>query len=304
MKISNPQRFFSELKDDVNYSAKKRLSTLMTRGDVIRKFCSFDSSIESDWHTSEKPDDIWVKFSYDAGFTYPLKFKFKDNFLVKHEVFTTTAVQDNQIVIDLSNYTTAMFDSAINGHISVYSRNAEGWISNMPEFAYKFDATNRNLLIKFSTDVPDDSENIVVMIQVDGSSAMALAVASPVYSSPVSAIPSIYDEELGVCNVLDEAIPQITCSSKFEDINRFSLKVVSADSNVVGKVKLSFSCNTTQWEETIDVTGTETWVSLTPPERLTGTMIITRLTSDPSDTLKDEDLVISLYITNIKVEIV
>lgn len=42
MKINNPQRFFPQLSNDPNYSEKKRLSTLMTRGDVIRKFCSFD----------------------------------------------------------------------------------------------------------------------------------------------------------------------------------------------------------------------------------------------------------------------
>lgn len=304
MKINSPQRFFPELKDDLNYSAKKRLSTLMTRGDVIRKYCSFDSSIESDWHIEETSNDIWIKFSYDGGLTYPLKFKYKNNLLVKQEVLTSTSVINGRIEYDLSTYTDPLYGAVKNGHISIFSRNDEGWMRSLYDFEYLFDDSRRFLIVQLYSDVPEDSQNVVAMIEVDGTSAMALAIASPVYSSPITAIPSVYIEEFGVCNLLDEGIPQITCTTKFEDVNRLSLKIRSADSAITGVVKLAFNCGSTSWEETFEVSGVETWVSITPPERLSGTMVITRLIDDAADTLKSDDLVISLCITNIKAEII
>jgi hypothetical protein len=306
MKINNPQRFFPQLSNDPNYSEKKRLSTLMTRGDVIRKFCSFDSSIESDWHISETPDDLWIKFSYDGGFTYPLKFKYKNNLLVKQEVLTSTSVVDGLVEFNLTNYSDPLYGAVKNGHISIFSRNNEGWMRNLYDFSYLFDDSRRVLMVKLLTDVPEDSINIVSMIEVDGTSAMALAIASPVYSSSITAIPSVYDEEFGICNLLDEGIPMITCTTKFEDVNRLSLKMRSADPNVSDKqVKLAFNCGSTSWQEVFDeITATEKWVSITPPERLTGTLTITRLLEDSADTLKADDLVISLCITNIKAEII
>lgn len=177
-------------------------------------------------------------------------------------------------------------------------------MQSLYDFRYIFDDKARTLSVQILCETPGDSENIIAMIEVDGTNAMALAVASPVYSSSINAIPSVYDEEFGVCNLLDESIPQITCTTKFEDVNRLSLKLVSADSNVTGNVVLAFQCGEVSWEETITVTDKESWIELTPENRLTGTMVITRVYGSSFDTLKNDDLVISLCITNIKAEVI
>lgn len=305
MKINNPQRFFTELSSDINYSAKKRLSTLMTRGDVIRKYCSFDSSAESDWHIEENPlNDTWIKFSFDAGFTYPLKFRYKNNLIIKQEVLTATSVVDGLVTFDLSIYSESMYDAMKNGRISLVSQDESGWTSNIYDFKFIFDDQERTLKMQINSELPIDSKSIIAIIGIDATTPMALAVASPVYSSTINAIPTIYDETFGVCNVLDESIPQITCTTKLENVNKVSVKVISSDSNVTGNVKLAFACGSITWEEVIPVTSAEEWVVLNPPHSLSGTLVITRVIADSADTLKSDDLVISLCVTNIKVEIV
>lgn len=304
MKINNPQRFFTELSSDINYSAKKRLSTLMTRGDVIRKYSTFDSAIESDWHIEETPDDTWIKFSYDAGFTYPLKFRYKNNLIIKQEVLTATSVIDGLVTFDLSTYNEAMYDAMKNGRISLVSQDESGWTSNIYDFKFIFDDETKTLKMQINSELPIDSKSIIAIIGIDATSPMALAVASPVYSSTINAIPTIYDETFGVCNVLDESIPQITCTTKLENVNKVSIKVISSDPMITGNVKLAFACGSITWEEVIPVTSTETWVVLNPPSSLSGTLVVTRVTADSADTLKSDDLVISLCITNIKVEII
>ena len=65
MKINNPMKYFPELNkvDAVLYNDLMFKSTLMTRGDIIRKYAPFDSSVETDWHTGEidEVNDKWVK---------------------------------------------------------------------------------------------------------------------------------------------------------------------------------------------------------------------------------------------------
>jgi hypothetical protein len=307
MKINNPQRFFVA-NNETDYLAKKRLSTLMTRGDVIRKYCSSDSSIEADWHAELADADAWIKFSFDGGFTYPLKFKFKNDILVKHEISFETTQIDEFLTIKLDGYTDSLFEEASNGVVSVFFQDADGFLRNVSEFGYKFAADETtleyNLLIKFFSEIPADAVKAIVSIQVNANNAMALAVATPVYSSQIAAIPSLYDEKLGICNILDESIPQITCNTKFENVNRMAIKVVSADSNVTGNIKLSFTCGSSSWVEIVPVGATEEWFELSLEDRLNGTMVITRIVDDVEDTLKDDDLVISAFITNIKVEII
>lgn len=304
MKIGNPLRFFVGRSDEAGYSDKKLGSTLVARKDFVTKYCSIDSAVELDWHTEEQNDDVWVKISYNGGFTYPFKFKYKNNFLLKHEVITIETVVNNRVEFDLSSYSNSLFEETKSGHISLLSKNNEGWLRNLYDFSYTFDDENRKLIVDIISEIPNDSASILLIINIDNASAMALAVASPVYSTNITAIPSVYDEEFGACNVLDESIPQITCTTKFDDINKLSLKLCSADENVEGNVELAINCGGTSWSEVVAVTKTETWVNLNIPNRLTGTCVISRVIGSSADTLKSNGDTISLCVTNIKVEII
>ena len=310
MKINNPMKYFPELNkvDAVLYNDLMFKSTLMTRGDIIRKYAPFDSSVETDWHTGEidEVNDKWVKFSFNGGLTYPLKFSFKNEFIIKLTKDGVFGINDN-LDFDLSSYSTAVYEAASNGVISLNSVDEKGWRTNIIAFKYQYNDETKHLVINLLADLPADSKGVVLTIGVDGSNSNALAVSSPVYSTLINAIPTVYDETYGICNLLDENIPSVTCLTKLEDINVLSLKVVTSDLSVTNKtVDLRFNCGNTEFTQTIPVKNTEEWVSINLPNQLSGTLIITRQYNSTNDTLNETmdgvKSILSVCITNIKVE--
>lgn len=316
MKISNPTKFFPALNDlDENsrssYDQLAWDSILMSRGDIIRKFATFDSAIESDWHVGSPLEvDKWIKFSFNGGVTYPLKFQYKNDLIIKIAKDEKYKALDT-VEFALSSYSESVYQAVKNGFLSLTSFHNEldsdqniinVWYSNILNFSYSFNDDTRILTIKLLSDIPSNSDGIMLTIGMDGSNSNALAVSTPLFSSTTGAIPTVYTEEFGICNLLDSKIPAITCLTKFEDVNGLALKVITSDETKIGNVELLFSCGTTSWSQVISVSTTEEWISINVPNQLTGTLVIQRNFNSSNDTLKDDDLVISMCITNIKME--
>lgn len=326
MKISNPMRFFPELMKNEDPTAFNTLawnSVLISRGDIIRKYAPIDSQNESFWHTGNaNNDDKWVKFSFDGGITYVLKFQFKNNLVLKIRKDGQFNPLD-EIEFDLTSYSVSVFEAAKNGLLSLTSIHVETdsstndestWYSNISNFSYSFieEDDSKVLKIKLLADVPSNSSGIMLTIGVDGSNTNALAVSSPIFSSTTGAIPTVYDEEFGICNLLDNKISSITCLTKFEDVNSLSLKVVSADETVSGNIVLAFGCGSSNYDDgtwpsqVIPVDNVEKWVTINVPRSITGTLVIKRIFDSVDDTLKSNselnDVIISAVITNIRME--
>ena len=120
----------------------------------------------------------------------------------------------------------------------------------------------------------------------------------PVYSSFESAIPTVSDEVYGTCNYLSKtnsSLTNITLLSRFVNIKRICLYVVSMDGNI-GNVSLNVKFGQNEVDKVINVSSIENWVYIENTQNSSGEIIITRV-SDNNDTLNDICIV-----TGIRVE--
>lgn len=302
MKINNPTKFFPEGTTAANYDAIKNRSTIMTRGDVIRKFAEYDSVTESEWHTVEDPEkDSWVKFSFDAGRTYPLKFRFKNTLLMKL-LKNDVPAMSSELEFDFSGYSDLDYVSIKNGRVSLYAVSTDEYYTNLPFFRYKFDDDTKKLKVISLMDSPDDTAKTMLMIELDGHSAMAMAVPTPVFSSFVWFTTAEYNEELGWVGLLGDGHSELTANANFDSVTKLYLKVRSVDDSATGNIVVRIQCGSAEaFTSVVPVTGTEVWqeIDLTGHTPLNGTLHIERVMNDSRDTLGDVDVAI----TNVKIDI-
>lgn len=304
MKINNPTKFFPELSGEQNYLNAKHRSTIVTRGDIIKLYAKDPKLIDSEddpsfWHLNPVPGDNWWKMSFDAGQTFPIKMKFEGNsfstsFHVEND-FTQNAI--SSFIIN-ENY-----DELKEGNIRLFETDNQGFQIENKNFKFKFDDSTSGLIIKFmgSPITGDELSSYDVTIKT-GIDAQAYGVETLIFSSTVSAIPTVYNPSYGTCNYLDSEFSSIECLTRLSNVNKIKLKVISADPLLGGNIILKFKCGSTVFTQTIAVTTEEELVDIVLPNMMSGTLIIERLYDNANDTLKDNGIVISAIITEIKVE--
>lgn len=303
MKISNPTKFFSANPNDPGYQEFKDRATIMTRGDILRKFAVTDSSIESDWHFEENAkEDTWVKFSFDAGKSYPLKFKYKNTLLMKFLKDGAPEV-GTAMEFDFSDYSDVDYSSIRNGRLSVYALNAEGYVTSLPCHRYRFNDGDKTLTLIIVMDPPEDSVKTMVTVELDGHSAMAMAVPTPVFSSFVGFTEYSTIEELDMVGIELSDDSAHVSSTNLDNVSKLYVKVMSADGSVSGKIALRVKCGAVDVIRHIDVTPNEMWREVPLPSALTGQLELSRAPGDEGDTLKRDGQTITCYLTNVKVVI-
>lgn len=301
MKVNNPTKFFSELNGAENYLKAKQRATIVTRGDFIKLYAATDSANPADWHIEAEEGDAWWKMSFDAGQTFPIKMKFEGNSFSTSFHDTTSFVQD-----DVKTFLiTENYNELKNGNVKLFENDSQGFKVENKNFKFKFDDSVSGLIVKFMdnpiTNSDFSSYDVTIKTGVD---VQAYGVETPVFSTTVSAIPTVYDSNYGTCNYLDSEISSIECLTRLSDVNKMKLKVVSADPLLGGNIVLKFMCGSTVFTQTISVANTEGTVDIILPNTISGTLIIERLYNDGNDTLADNGIVISAIITEIKVETV
>ena len=118
----------------------------------------------------------------------------------------------------------------------------------------------------------------------------------PVYSSAVQAIPTVTDEEFGVCNYLDKAsasLNSFTCLTRFVNITRLSLYIKAIQP---GNISLTVKFGTNTVNVVKSVTSSESWIYIDNTNRSSGEISVTR-NNDSSDTLTP-----ACIVTGIRVE--
>ena len=79
MKISNPQEYFINTENDIDY---ENYYTLIKRGDIITQWVSSSSiPYPDDWKFEKPSNPTWLRCSYDNGKTWFLTLKLTKNIL-------------------------------------------------------------------------------------------------------------------------------------------------------------------------------------------------------------------------------
>jgi len=311
MKINNPSKFFVATPGSDDYYTLQNRAKVMTRGDVIRKFAATDSPNESDWHLKEiDGEDTWVKFSFDAGHSYPLKFKYKNTLILK-SIYKGRPTAGTKMTFDFSGYSDIDFISIRNGRVSVYALNDEGYVTALPFYRYKFNGNRKCLDVILTMDPPEDSTDTMLQLELDGHSAMAMAVPVPVFSAviPLDHVDSYqYDVQENMGGVLLDGNSNWK-STNYSLVNAtelwFSLK--SADPNVSGNICIEITCGTYISDSIVIPVSSEDYVSVKVPlpagTSLTGQLNFRRVADNPLDTLREGTTVIGCYLAQIQYKV-
>lgn len=324
MKINNPTTFSNE--------------KLMSNKDITYQYSN--NGIDN-WHNEATTTDTWVRFSFDRGLTYPLKFSYQNDIMVKipKEITEFTAITDattnssyvTSAVFSLSGYSKDILSAAKNGFVSLNFYDDNGWATNISDFKYFYSGTkdgddqtivsDPTLTVKLKTPASELESSFtsgVLSISLDGTTANLFAVTTTRSYSLTTALPTYYDETYGICNVLDDSNPRITCLTRLEKINKITLNVAHfAKASTTHDVVLNFKCGTMNISKTIRIEGNTDEVDVNFDSLLTGTLIIERDYNNDLDTLKEIiemsdqngvyesiESVLSLCITEIKLETV
>ena len=308
MKINNPTKFFQDLEENIenNSSNEKYKATLVSRGDIIKLYAETDSINPSDWHFEPTETDKWWKMSFDFGKTYPIHMRMSydvDDIISMNFPINDAWEANTGLRFDISeNYKTLKE----RGRVSVFEVDSSGYLTENRDFKYKFEDvtdTTGQFVINFnSAPILEDafvSGNILIKV---GGDIQIAAPEKQVYKTSISSIPSVNDSNYGICSYLDSNIDSIECLPRLLNVKKIRLKVVSADELYGGQVLLKFKCGEWTLEKVIDVTRFETYVDIDVIPPRSGSLSITRKWEAGADTLKVNDELISLIITEIIVE--
>lgn len=300
MKINNVTKFFPELDGAENYLKAKQRATIVTRGDFIKLYAATDSADPSDWHVNPEAGDAWWKMSFDGGQSFPIKMKFEGNSFSTAFHSTTAFAQDELKAFAI----TENYDELKEGDVRLFENDNQGFKIENKNFKFAFHPVS-GLVVKFMEDpiTNSDFESYDITIKT-GIAAQAYGVETPVFSTTVSAIPTVYDSNYGTCNYLDSEISSIECITRLSDVSKIKLKVISADPLIGGNAVLKFKCGSTVFTQAVSVTTSEQSVEIILPNIISGVLTIERLYEDANDTLSDNGITISAIITEIKVETV
>lgn len=198
MKISNPTKF-SNITNTILKEDLEKQQKLMTFGDVIRLFAATDSLTPSDWHKSKAETDTWVKYSFDGGETWILKFKFKNKLLIssiKNNIARGGTFEDIQEAntnndalragavhsFDFSNMSDEYFALIRSAVFSFLAVSNDECYTSIPNFRYSFDLDAKKINVMFLEDLPLDTVGIKMNCQLDGSDVLALTLPSSIWT--------------------------------------------------------------------------------------------------------------------------
>lgn len=326
MKVNNLEKFYSEVQSDPNFEKAKRRSTIVTRGDILKLY-SADGS-ETNWHAEPQDGDKWWKMTFDGGKTYPIQMKFDTSvptakFILNRSDFNTSEwgstlilnQQTNESYYSINFSKTFIinedFDLLKEGNVKAQYEDQDGYLHDLENFGYKFNESASSLVVNVSGNFAIEFDKIVISIKLGTSNATIPTIPTPIYSTQVSAIPSVYDNVYGMCNYLDNEVEKIECLTKLSDVDVIKIKAVTASSDITGDVVLkfnispSFNSSSTTIEKVVSISANEAWQEIVLENPVNGILTISREWNDSRDTLKDTlnlDDVISLIITEIKVE--
>ena len=285
MKINNPTKFFTGSSDTDKYNA-----TLVARGDIITKFAAADID-ENGWHSTKDENDSWVKYSFDGGNTWPLKFKYKNNLILKKTIPHT---EGNDVVSTYTFDNSDEYASSKNGRVSFYAITEDDAYTTIPFFRYKFNDLDKTLSISSLMALPSDTNRKMAMIELNPDSIMGVSVPTFVDVSYIDISNPIM---LG-----SENLSAVVPGGNIENISKMYLKISSADDNRTGNVMLKFTFGeSASVTDIVSVDGEDTWKEINLNGQKSGELTIERLCDNDADTLKENDLVITCTISNIKV---
>jgi hypothetical protein len=236
MKINRPSKYYPKMGTNSNSSEFNEAvwnSVLISRGDIIKKFASCDYPNESAWHFTEDPiNDRWVKFSFDGGISWPMKFQFRNQLVVPIVKQISSDEKGPDFLFSLSDYPVSVYDAARAGLITLVAivnvpenlntsmqpetyltegEQTEGeqtdggpensslsnyensWFIPLSRFRYHYETATQEINVHLLDELPSYTVALMLKIGVDGSNSNALAVSSPVYSTTTGAVPTIYD---------------------------------------------------------------------------------------------------------------
>ena len=189
MYISNPRI--------LNFTEDHFDSRLLSKSDVICKYSATNSANESDWHLTKKESDEWVKYSFNGGETWLLKFKFRNTLQATY----TQPLSDNQgqdvnpseneellkkgriFEFDFSSYSDDSWSVVKKAIPNFYAVNGDGWMTSLPMFRMKVENDTRKIKVGFLANLPADTVNLTLKLLFDGGEALALFVENAQYTN-------------------------------------------------------------------------------------------------------------------------
>jgi len=306
MKINNPTKYFPETGSAWNINnleTVRNRATLVSRGDIIKKYADKDSNDETQWHFNEDTEhDSWVKFSFDGGGSWPLKFRYKNTLLMK---FYKEGVPERceKLMFDFGSYSAIDYSSIRNGRISLYFIDDEGYATNLPFYKYKFDDDTATLSVYITVTPPSDTVKTMLLIELDGHSAMAMAVPTPVFSSTVGVTPMAIDDHLGyyysILSKVNAANSSINTTSSLNGVKNIKLKLKSADSSLSPAdvhLRLTASGQTEPTDCIFRVGPDAAWFEVTLARSFSGILNIARI-NDSDDKLAADCELLDIIVT-------
>ena len=137
---------------------------------------------------------------------------------------------------------------------------------------------NRKYLLKIKLNISKINPNMMIA-----------DFKMPVYSSNITAIPTVLNDTYGICNYLSRSQDALTNSinvlSRFSNVSRISLYVVSADENIDGNVTFNTKIGNFISQTTCYVSTEPSWVYITNTGSSSGEISINRISNN--DTLID-----------------
>lgn len=173
-------------------------------------------------------------------------------------------------------------------------------------FVYNFiqdnDENDGNIKLQYYFNSQESSNQYKYFIKIKlnlfniNSGSLISGFKVPVYSSTVQAVPTVTDEEIGVCNYLDKtstSLNSFTCLTRFVNITRLSLYI---SSEIAGNISLTVKFGNNTVNVVKPVTTSESWIYIENSQLSSGEITVTR-NDDSSDTLSS-----ACIVTGIRVE--
>ncbi len=174
----------------------------MSKGDVICRYAKTNSSNNDDWHIDKASDDEWVKYSFDGGVSWLLKFKFRNTLQASYD----QPLSDNQgqdispsdnsdklkkgtvFTFDFSGYSLDSWKVVKKAIPNFYAVNGAGWLTSLPLFRMKVEDELQAIKVVFLANLPDDTVKLTLKLLFDGGEALALYVENAQYTDATSTV--------------------------------------------------------------------------------------------------------------------
>ena len=161
---------------------------LMIRGDIS---CMFSHN-ETEWHFDRRDNgadaDEYVRYSFDGGENWPLKFKFR-NVLTTEKNYVVNQ-NDSSSLQDLvlqergteyefefdPTYSATQWEAIANATPMFFAVNAAGDLTSIASFRVSYNATGKKIKMKILENLPSDTMSIKMKLIFNGGDAIALSL--------------------------------------------------------------------------------------------------------------------------------